>query len=422
MKQVHVPRLCLLVLIGICGTFAVAARAGSRYYLKAGDRVVFYGDSITQQQFYTWDVEDYTLTRFPSLKVSFVNSGWGGDRVTGGGGGPIDLRLSRDVIAYRPTVVTSMLGMNDGGYRPFDEALYQTYTSGYEHIIQTLESRLPGVRITVIAPSAYDDVTRSPSFPGGYNSVLIRYSQFVDSLARRRNLTFADMNAPVVAGLQKANSLDPKLATLILPDRVHPRPAGHLWMAEALLKAWDAPGIVTNVVINARDGKVTRADNTRVTGLKTGQGMTWTQQDDALPLPLDFKDPMVSLALRSSNFMEALDQETLRVQDLKSSEYELKIDGKSVGAFSAKQLAQGINLAELETPMLDQAQAVHELTKEHNVIHLSRWRDIQAPLADRDFPEIPQAERALDRLEDKLCGLQQATAQPKLHHYKLAVQ
>src|SRR5690348_17702461 len=55
--------------------------ARRHFYLRDGDRVVFYGDSITDQRLYTAFVETYVVTRFPRLKVSFVHSGWGGDRV-----------------------------------------------------------------------------------------------------------------------------------------------------------------------------------------------------------------------------------------------------------------------------------------------------------------------------------------------------
>src|SRR5216117_4464636 len=91
------------------------ASAQSGFHLKNGDCVVFYGDSITDQRLYTTFVESYVVTRWPDWKIDFIHSGWGGDRVTGGGGGPIDRRLQRDVIAYKPTVVTIMLGMNDAG-------------------------------------------------------------------------------------------------------------------------------------------------------------------------------------------------------------------------------------------------------------------------------------------------------------------
>src|SRR3977135_4397636 len=90
----------------LCFACASNLVAQSDFYLKDGDRVVFYGDSITDQRLYTTFTESYVLTRFPQMKVSFIHSGWGGDRVSGGGGGPIDVRLQRDLITYKPTVLT----------------------------------------------------------------------------------------------------------------------------------------------------------------------------------------------------------------------------------------------------------------------------------------------------------------------------
>src|SRR6516164_4268423 len=111
-------------LLGIVST----ALAEGPFAIKEGDRIVFYGDSITDQRLYTTFVESYIVTRFPSLNVTFVHSGWGGDRVTGGGGGPIDRRLARDVFAYKPTVVTVMLGMNDAGYQAFKQSIFDVYS------------------------------------------------------------------------------------------------------------------------------------------------------------------------------------------------------------------------------------------------------------------------------------------------------
>src|SRR4051812_20793958 len=104
-------RRSLLLIVFCLRTGTIWAQ--DSFYLKDGDRVVFYGDSITEQRLYTTFTETYVLTRFPQLKVSFVHSGVGGDRVTGGRAGDIDLRLNRDVFAYKPTVMTIMLGMND---------------------------------------------------------------------------------------------------------------------------------------------------------------------------------------------------------------------------------------------------------------------------------------------------------------------
>src|SRR3954470_3170765 len=99
----RIPRLAF------AGTLLASALFGQPgFQLKDGDRVVFYGDSITDQRLYTTFTESFVITRFPSLNVTFTHSGWGGDRVGGGGGGPIDVRLTRDVFPYRPTVVTIM--------------------------------------------------------------------------------------------------------------------------------------------------------------------------------------------------------------------------------------------------------------------------------------------------------------------------
>src|SRR5881296_2287277 len=141
MKPASLVRtICLVAFV------ALQARA-ENFALKDGDRVVFYGDSITDQRLYTTFTETYVVTRFPKLDVSFVQSGWGGDRVTGGGGGPIDVRLQRDVYPYKPTVMTIMLGMNDGRYKAFDEQIFDTYANGIKDIVTNVKTTIPGIRI-----------------------------------------------------------------------------------------------------------------------------------------------------------------------------------------------------------------------------------------------------------------------------------
>ncbi|MGH9454219.1 MAG: SGNH/GDSL hydrolase family protein, partial [Terriglobia bacterium] len=401
-----------------------AAAASGNFYLHSGDRVVFYGDSITDQRLYTSFIETYVITRFPRLKVSFVNSGWGGDTVGGGGGGPIDVRLSRDVSSFHPTVMTIMLGMNDGGYEPFNQKKFDTFSTGYQHIVDSVKKALPGIRITAIEPSPFDDVTSPATLFGkplvAYNEVLIRYGQFVQALGKKDGLEVADFNAPVVNVLKKAMALDPPLARKIIPDRIHPAPAGHMVMAEALLKAWGAPSTVTAVVIDAGNQRVEEEQNTRVEHLaQNGVALSWTQMDGSLPMPVDQKNPLVKLVLRSSDFVKALDQEELSVKRLSAPSYVLKIDGKSAGVFTSQDLEAGINLAVLPTPMAAQAQQVHKLTLEHNDLHGASVESIQVPSEGGNWPHRKEALKALDQLEQDMVERQRADAQPKLHHYTL---
>ncbi len=401
---------------------SLAAHAQS-FALKDGDRVVFYGDSITDQRLYTTLTETYVVTRFPKLNVQFVHSGWGGDRVTGGGGGPIDVRLQRDVLAYQPTVMTIMLGMNDGSYRAFDEAIFDRYGKGYQHIIETVKQKAPALRLTLIQPSPFDDVTQPPKFEGGYNSVLVRYGQFVKELAEKEHANVADLNTPVAAALEKAKAANADLAKQIIPDRVHPGPAGHLLMAAALLKSWNAPAIVTAVTIDAAGKKIASEKGAKLSGLKFQDELSWSELDEALPMPVDMNEPVMALAVNSSDFIQTLDQQTLKVTGLADARYTLNIDVKEVGAFTKEQWAEGINLATLPTPMVKQAQEVHKLTLEHNNVHFQRWRQVQVPLAGEKSANvrkrITELMEAMDEEEAEVVTRQRAAAQPVAHKYEL---
>jgi len=410
----------VLLVLAAALALAPAAIAQGTFPLKDGDRVVFYGDSITDQRLYTTFVETFVVTRFPRLKVWFVHSGVSGDRVTGGWAGPVDLRLRRDVIAYKPTVMTIMLGMNDASYRGWDDAIFKTYSTGYQHIIDTMKQAVPGIRITVIQPSPYDDATRPPNIADGYNAVLIRYGQFVKELGEREHLVVADLNSPVVTMLEKAKAADPELAKKIIEDRIHPGPGGQLIMAEALLRAWNAPATVAAVEIDVAAKRVARADNAKVTDLQAGSSLTWTETDSALPMPMDLNDDVLALSVHSSDFIEALDQEPLKVTGLAAERYVLKIEGEKVGDFTKERLQEGINLATLNTPMAKQAATVHDLTRKHNDIHFARWRDVQVAPQDYKFAAEPSAVDALDKLEDQVVQQLRAAAQPKPQRYELA--
>ena len=401
---------------------APPALAEEPFYLKDGDRVVFYGDSITDQRLYTTFVETYVVTRFPSMNVSFVHSGWGGDRVTGGGGGPIDTRLKRDVLAYRPTVMTIMLGMNDGSYRPFDEKIFQTYAKGMERIVEKVKAELPEIKITLIRPSPFDDVTRPPVFEKGYNAVLVRYGDYLKELAEKEHAKLADLNTSVVDATKKAYETDPEKAKKLNPDRVHPAPGGQLLMAAALLEAWDAPALVSDVQfkLESNGEPNLKTEKTKVSDVQWKDNvLKWTQLDESLPFPADLKDDVIKLAVNSSDFVKELDQQPLKVSGLEGSDYVLSIDGEDVGSFSKDQLAEGINLALLSTPMTKQASEVHNLTLKHNNVHYTRWRQVQVPLSSIKSPHLDEAIADLDRVEAEVVDQQRAAAQPKPRRYEL---
>lgn len=166
------------LLVG-CGVLALVASVtvahGQQFALKDGDTVVFYGDSITAQRLYTKQVEEFVLTRYPSLHIHFVNAGVPGDTVQGGYAGTMAERVQRDVAPFQPAMITVMLGMNDGGWEQGSPQINAAFQKGYRALLDALRKTAPGATLTLICPTPYDEITHGTEFPG--------YSRVIDNFA-----------------------------------------------------------------------------------------------------------------------------------------------------------------------------------------------------------------------------------------------
>jgi lysophospholipase L1-like esterase len=392
----------------------------SDFALHDGDRVVLYGDSITDQRLYSTFIEEYVLTRFPTWKVQWTQSGVGGDKVSGGAEGPIDLRIQRDILPYRPNVVTVMLGMNDGYYRPPNAAVQKTYQDGYRSMVDTILNGAPGVRLTLLGPSPYDDVTH-PTMR--YDEVMQAYSEFDRKEADRTHQSFVDLNAPVVDVLQKVKAAHPDLASRLIPDRVHPGEGVHWVMAATILKAWHAPSLVSSVTVDAHAARATEVQNASVTDVKREKrtdALEWTEIENALPLPLPLSatDPVSDAAIEAGGIEAALDQELLTVTGLSAGSYALTIDDQPIANFTADTLSHGVNLARVATPMLRQSQTLAWETQHRN--ELERQLFTMVAGTQQDPEPAPEAEQqVMQQAVASSIEQQQKDAQPTMHHFAL---
>jgi lysophospholipase L1-like esterase len=416
-EKLHMQKLFLAG--WVCPVFLAASAQTPRptdsthFALHSGDTVVFYGDSITAQNLYTQDIELYTATRFPGSHIHFFNSGVGGDKVSGGYGGTADVRLARDVAAYKPTMVTIMLGMNDGAYTANSSPIEQAYERGYKHLLDSVRSQVPGVRFTLLGPSALDDVTRPAWFAGGYNGVLEHYAGLDQEMAKTFDAQFTNLNPPVVALLQRAQALDPLLAQQLIPDRVHPSATVHWVMAEAVLKGWNAPALVSSVTVHAKHARLVESDNASVTGFAEDKDvLSWSETEYALPLPFNLDNAADALLLRLSDIEQKLNDEELRVKDLQAGSYRMIIDDQTVGTFTAAQFQDGINLAIYKTPMRDQAQAVSYKVSDH--IDLRRM-ELHLEIVGADAATLNGVRKYEADAENSVYE----AAKPVPHHYRL---
>ncbi len=410
MKQLRLfPFLALLIAGGM-------RTPAQQMALHDGDRVAFYGDSITAQRYYTRFMEDFILTRYPQLHVAFFNAGVSGDRVSGGYTGDVTLRLQRDLFPLQPTVVTIMLGMNDGYYVPYDPKYQAIYEDGYRKLLASIQAALPQARITLISPTPYDELTHGTEFPQ-YNQVIARYAAFVKDLAASSHLAFSDFNQAITALDAAGLAKNPSLAALLVPDRIHPSEAAHWVMAAALARAWGVSPLVSSVHLDATQPAPIAAGNTQVSALTQSDGtLAWTQLDNALPLPLDLENGMVLFVLGISDLAD-MDRQMLEVDRLPAPRYLLKIDGHSVGTFSREDLAAGVNLALYPTPMESQARDV-------DGIELKRTRLDEAhfilAIEDPVAADAAAATKAIEEKDAMLQDEQRKAAQPVAHHFELA--
>lgn len=395
----------------------------STFFLQPGDRVVFYGDSITEQRMYSTYVEAFVATRYPNLDVQFFNRGWAGDASWGGGGGTPEERVRRDVAPLKPTVTFVMLGMNDGGYFPYDAKVEAVIREWYGKTLDALTKGGWNTRLTLARTSPWDDVAHhfdsvgKPPEPWsgwkGYNDVLQKYGQVVVDEAKKRGASYVDFNQPLVNVLSLATAKDAEKAKQIIPDSIHPAAPGHLVMAAELLKAWNADPVVSKVEIDAIAGTVTALDHAKVSGWKD---LSWTQLDPCLPFVLDPANGVVSMVEDLSQFHRALNQQTLRVTGLLPGRYALMIDKQKVVVLSNEEWAAGVNLALFDTPMRRQSLEVLELVRKRVETDFVAWRTVQR---ENMGPKAERAYAALQELsKEQAKGIRKA-AKPLPHQYQL---
>jgi len=389
---------------------------GQELALHDGDRVVFYGDSITAQRLYTRFVEDFVLTRYPQMHVTFWNAGIPGDTVYGGYTGDATARLKRDVFPHQPTVVTIMLGMNDGYYMAFNQKYLDIYMEGYRKLLSAIPTGAPTAKITLITPTPYDEVTHGTEF-AHYNEVVSRHSAFVKELAGSSHLGFSDFNQVETGLLNAGTQKNSSLAALLIPDRIHPAEVSHWALAAALAHSWSLSPVVSIVKIDAATAKTVEIENTQVADLTETEGkLQWSQSDNALPLPLQLDDRMVQFVLSVSD-LATMDRQMLFVNGLSAAQYTLKIDEQKIASFRREQLSSGVNLALYNTPMESQARGLDGIEEKR-----TRLDEAHFILSIED-PKVANAADYTSAMEAKdamLAAEQRKMAQPKLHRFELS--
>jgi hypothetical protein len=286
-------------------------------------------------------------------------------------------------------------------------------------MVVELKTALPAARLYLIRSSPFDDISRPPNFDPGYDHVLRQLGNAVTVVGREQHAAVIDFGRWVDDGIKAVFVEDRALARQILPDRVHPGPAGHLVMGATLLRAWQAPALVARIAIDAKRGAVVEAENAVVSALAVADGkITWDELDYSLPLPLGWEDADTELAQKAGANLEALDDEPLIISGLRLGRYELRIDEQLVGAFTSAELARGVNLARYNTPMRWQAYQVRWGAENGNQLQRVRRELLVAAAGSPALGAAAESLATRDESQQKASSL---AVQPQQRHYVVSL-
>ncbi len=340
------------------------------FYLRDRDRVVCYGDSITDSQWYPTLLETYILTRYPKWRVTFLNRGQSGDNT-----GSLK-RFARDVVENRPTAVTFMMGYNDGGYQRLNPVGVDKFIGNVDESVQQVRMMNPRTRMMLLSsPPNECMVSTDKNWVSHeyYPYALLSYSDAEAKLAKKLQVDFVDITrqygqtmglGEVMAGSSFALSR----------DGVHPQEEGQTIIAYYALRGMNAEEILAETAIDAKDKGVIDTKNCRVRNLKVKNGIiSFDRICKSLPYPtLPTARPFAFL----TNSDDYINMDRLIVKKLAAPSYAISIDDKRIGEVSAAELAEGVNLSRYDnSSMMMQSYNVMAAVREKSLLDCRFWRE-----------------------------------------------
>jgi lysophospholipase L1-like esterase len=402
--------LAPMVLLGS----AMSSLADEPFYLRGGETILFFGDSITQNGGYVEYVEAFLRTRFPDREFKVINHGISSETISGTSELDHDPprpdahnRFARDVAAWKPDVLVACFGMNDGNYHPFENERYQAYQAGVRRLIERARDEA-GATLVLLTPPPYDPYRRTASDPVAkafgykfaaidYDDTLDRYSRWLVTL-RDEGFTVADLHTAMNEHLARRRMT--RVSFSLAPDAVHPDPTGHWLMAQTLLLAWHAPAECAVAEIDAAGPFAVGSEITNLAHTGDGVRFTWTTP---LPMPLDPRWDAASLALEQ--VPERLNRHGLIVTNLTAKRYDVRMGDTLVGQFGPDELAAGVDLTVLPDPPTNRrSQEVLQLVHERSQLIYAAWRKNVAA-ADKTpalAAELEEADRLAAELDARL--------------------
>jgi len=413
----HYLSLALAITCGYSGLTRGQTPSSGQLALHDGDVVVFCGDELTEapdpRRSATFPVlvETFLTVRYPNLHVRYHNAGWAGDSAT-----RVGLRLERDVLTHKPTVVVICLGMNDPQYRPFGEEprLLETFRDELARIVKRCQAA--GARVWLISPPSVKETrgqtTRvqrdgKPFFVDlatlSYNKTLVQYTAAIKQIAEENDTGFVDWFDAMTAACRE-NRPDQNDFYAQRETRL-PQTRGHALVAAKLLEAWNVTPIRATIEFDWKRGsaKVEVADDelhpASAAVIITNDGQRIFEVE-GLPLPWPVPETRTS-GLQPYWEATRLCQITFKMSDPPERGIKLAREATDAGTkdnaiITAAELKSGFNLAAIKAVRSSkEVQDLLKLVQLKNMYRYGIWRRLE--LVPAEEPELAEPQKQLIR-------------------------
>ena len=308
--------------------------------LKKGDRLAICGDSITEQKMYSRLMETYLTVCVPELEITVRQYGWGGDTASG-----FLARMTNDCLRFRPTVATTCYGMNDHGYRPYEDSIGKKYREKSTAIVQAFQAA--GARIMQGSPGCVGTKNQKGWDETGVeakNLNLCTLRNIGIEIAETEKAGFADVFWPMLkAGFYGRQKYGTNYA-IAGKDGVHPGWAGSFVMAYAFLKSFGLQGEIGTFTVDLKSRRVQLSPGHVLAGVKDGEFIIKSSRYPFCATGVADSDSSIRSGMTLVPFNQELNRLLLVAKNGSANSYRVTWGAESK-TYSAAQLAQGINLA-----------------------------------------------------------------------------
>ena len=197
--------------------------------LKAGERLAFMGDSITQQAGYVRLVEYVLKTAYPDIKTApLINAGISGHKAEN-----MVTRFEKDMkLAEKPNWAFISVGINDVWHRvgaPHDPAVLATFQKNVTEMVTLAQAA--GAKVVLLTPTV---IQEDPAQEG--NKRLVMYVDAMKQIAAEKKCAVADLHDLFLKAMAAR-----KTPVKFTSDGVHMAAYGDAIMAIGVLRALGMP-------------------------------------------------------------------------------------------------------------------------------------------------------------------------------------